>query len=351
MKTLFRIFKGFTLFLVTVFLLLMLFIVGGRLYSDQLYKPKDFSPEVQQLASDLDQYSQEVEGVEVEHIAGEYMSGFHLKPIQKNHSGVIVTFGGSEGSPNYDLASSLSQQGYEVLALFFFGQENQKKELVDVPLDFFGEVLQYISNETEGEGPLTVLGASKGAELALNLGVVYPEIDQLVLYAPSAWNYFGLSNDLRFGGETRSSWNYQGQALPMIDMTKGKWQDGAKLGLDFLLKKPISFRPLYEASQFFDPNAEEARIQVERCTADILIFAGSQDVMWQSDVSARTIEDHRPERTEVHIYRGAGHIFQGDGILYLGDYVYAMGGSQEANEKAFARSQDVLVKRLKEWHT
>lgn len=58
--------------------------------------------------------------------------------------------------------------------------ENQQKELVKVPLEFFDEVLKYIDENAKDASVITLYGASKGAELSLNLAVRYPEIDNVI---------------------------------------------------------------------------------------------------------------------------------------------------------------------------
>lgn len=55
-----------------------------------------------------------------------------------------------------------------------------------MPLDFFDEILADV-----GPGPLTLIGSSKGAELAANLAGRYPEVDNLVLYAPAEYTFAG----------------------------------------------------------------------------------------------------------------------------------------------------------------
>ena len=81
-------------------------------------------------------------------IRGEYLHGVHFKPKHITHSGVITVFGGSEGSNNAGLARALAQEGFEVLALHFFGQTHQQKRLVNVPIDFYQEVLTYIDRDS-----------------------------------------------------------------------------------------------------------------------------------------------------------------------------------------------------------
>lgn len=168
--------------------------------------------------SDLSLYDTEMEGVDVEMIEENLLNDFHLVPDEMTTEGVVVTFGGSDGSNNYDLAKMLAEEGYEVYSLFFFGPGNLPDELIEVPLELFVEFLVYHSENSQTDGPLTVLGASKGAELTLNLASRYNEIDHIILYTPSAYSFFSLDQ----GNTDQSSWTYAEQAVPYLSSRDGE---------------------------------------------------------------------------------------------------------------------------------
>ena len=338
--------------IVIITIAMTILIASIRKINDIRYRPKGYDPSKAYNAKDLSRYETDIDGVQVSRIIGDYMNGFRLLPEHKTHKGVLVTFGGSEGSPSYEFAELFAKEGYEVLALFFFGMDNQQPELVNVPLDFFKEVLAYIDENVDSDSdektPVTVYGASKGAELALNLAVIYPEIDNIVVMAPGAWSFMGLPK--QYSQKMYASWTLGGKEVPYIDMSKGDLKIVASLFLDFLLNRPIDYRPGYESASMKDPNSELARIKVENTKANILIFAGDDDKMWHSEVSAKIIQEHRPKHTEVHIFEGAGHVFS------LGEYIYSpgmileMGGSAEANKKAAEASYKIFMENMAEWH-
>src|SRR5699024_3452620 len=128
--------------------------------------------------TDFSLYDTDIDGVDVEIIEEDLLNGFHLVPDNISTEGVIVTFGGSDGSSNYDLAKMLAE-GYEVYSLFFFGPGKLPDELIEVPLELFDDFLAYHLENSQSNGPITVLGASKGAELTLNLASNYDEIDNI----------------------------------------------------------------------------------------------------------------------------------------------------------------------------
>ncbi len=102
-------------------------------------------------------------------IEGDYLKGFHFIPERRTHPGTVVVYGGSEGSPAYDQAEAICAQGYEVIALYFWGQEGQASTLANVPLEQFNEVEAYIEGSIDHPRPITVVGSSKGAEFSAEL--------------------------------------------------------------------------------------------------------------------------------------------------------------------------------------
>lgn len=319
-----------------------------RVHNDKKYKPKNYIGQNDENPNDLSSYNKHIKNVEVKHIKGEYLNGFRLKPKKKLHKGVIITFGGSEGSPGYWYAREYAKKGYEVLALFFFGMENQENELVKVPLDFFDEVLTYIEKHIKDGDIITIDGGSKGAELALNLATRYPQIDNLILRSPSAYSFSGLPKDNY--NEVYSSWTWNGKEVPYINIQKSGMLAGSSLFKAFALNEPVSFRASYEAAVKNDTNLEDSRIKVENTKANILIIAGDDDAMWQSDTFAKEIQGKRPENTEVHIYKGVGHIFSRDKILYSKSMIVKLGGDKDNNKRADSESKKIIDEKLETWH-
>ncbi|AKK02396.1 dienelactone hydrolase family protein [Corynebacterium epidermidicanis] len=180
------------------FVIIVSAVIGVRAYNVHRYALPEGRPQEASSYPTTDR---------ITHIEGTYLSGFHFQPVEKKHAGTVVVFGGSEGSPDYARARQLWEAGYEVLALFFFGQPNQKNTLADVPLEFFDEVTTRVS-----EGPVTVVGSSKGAELTANLATHGAKIDNIVLFTPTEYTFQGLA----FGREEHPSFSQGGQPLPYL---------------------------------------------------------------------------------------------------------------------------------------
>lgn len=298
--------------------------------------------------SNLSLYPTDLPHTSVEHIEGEYLNGFHLRPDRKKYKGVVVTFGGSDGTPSYEVAQDLTAAGYEVLALFYYGMPNQQPKLTRIPLEFYREVEAYIELNIRDNKPVTIYGLSKGAELGLNLVTYYDSIDHAVLVAPGAYNFSGL--DYENYQEVFSTFTWQDEELPFIHASQSGFGNLISFFYKLATKTPIEIRPSYEDGVRNEPDLEAKRIKVEESNAKILLYAGGDDLMWHSAEMAQVIKDARPENTEVVIYENAGHLLFGERVMAAGPINIAMGGNQQANREANEAYMTHLLDRLAQWH-
>lgn len=303
-----------------------------------------FSAEYYNNVTDVNLYPKSIENVDVKYVDEGALQGFHLTPKNKTHDGVVICYGGSEGSPNFETAERLAKDGYETLALFMFGMKNQPKTLARIPLEQFEDVLKYVE-KLEDNAPITVVGASKGAEYALNLATKYDEIANLILIAPSAYNFAGL--DFKDYG---SSWTHENKELPFVDIKR------SSLGALFkdmifpsMTKGPIVYRESYASAVRMDANIESKTIPVEQTKANILMIVGEDDQMWDSYEMAKTIKA-RSENAQIVHYKNAGHIFLGCGVLNTPAMRVKTGGNLAGNNEADADSTRVIDEFLKTNH-
>jgi dienelactone hydrolase len=316
--------KKVLLSILAVVCALALVVVGVRLVNHWRY-PEVSGADPRDLASyDLDQ-----EGMTVEQVTGQGLAGFHLLPDEVTRDGVVVTFGGSEGGADYARAHDLAGRGHA---------------LEQVPLEFFGEVAERIAQDQARPGPLTVIGSSKGAELALLLAEHHPQIDNVVLFAPSMYAFQGLGS----GWPGTSSWSLGGEEVPYLS-----FEDASVLGAltsqlsAWVFDHPTAYRSTYESVVEGSSEAEREAARLDPTSVDggLLVLAGGQDEMWQSDVAAEEIGRAVPE-AEVHVFEEAGHVFSGPGHVAG----LATGGTEEANEEAGRRSTEILHETLDAWH-
>jgi dienelactone hydrolase len=177
----------------------------------------------------------------------------------------ILLLGGSEGGLYGGPAPPLlAAHGYPSLALAYFGAPGLPQNLADIPLEYFERALRWLGQEP-GVDPqrLVVFGGSRGAEAALLLGSVFPDLVHAVAaYSPSAFVNPGLPR----GG---TAWLLDG--------------------------KPVPGGP----------------IAVERIDGPVFLVAGARDVLWTSDAYTSLIV----ERLRAHgrtdftalVYQRAGH--------------------------------------------
>lgn len=335
----------FRIFSIVIILVVLVFIL--RIYNDHKYKDNNALkfPEYYKDVTNISLYPTDIDGVDVTYVDEGRMQGFRFLPKEKSHKGLVICFGGSEGSPNFENAELLAKEGYETLALFMFGMKNQEQTLRKIPLEQFEDVIGYINRNIKDSKPISVLGASKGAEYALNLASKYPEIDNLILMAPSSYNFVGL--DFKDYG---SSWTYKGEELPYIDIKKSSFNSFLKnIIVPAIIKSPISFKETYNSAIEKDSSSQEKLIPVKNIKANILMIAGEDDLMWDSLAMANKIKEQNP-KAKIYSYKGAGHIFAGNGILDLGKIRVATGGTAEGNEKARSESRKAIDAFLKENH-
>ena len=335
----------FRIFSIVIILLALVFIL--RIYNDHKYKDTNNLklPEYYKDVTDISLYPTDIDGVDVTYVDEGRMQGFRFVPKEKLHKGLVICFGGSDGSPNFDNAKRLAEEGYETFALFMYGMRNQEQTLRRIPLEQFEDVINYINKNVKDNKPISILAASKGSEYALNLASKYHEIDNLVLIAPSSYNFAGL--DFK---EYASSWTYKGKELPYIDIKKSSLKSFLKnVIVPAIIKSPISFKDTYNSAIEKDSSSHEKLIPAKDVKANILMIVGEDDLMWDSLAMANKIKEENP-KAKIYSYKGAGHIFAGNGIINIKNERIATGGTAEGNKKAKIESIKAIDAFLKENH-
>jgi dienelactone hydrolase len=212
----------------------------------------------------------------------------------------VLLLGGSDGS--YGLprdAALLASRGHPALSLAYFGSPGLPDELREIPLEYFAEAARRLAREASVNGPVAVIGYSRGTEAALLTAQHFPDLVRgVVLYAPSDRIIAGFPN----GG---AAWTHRGRAVP------------------------------------YGP------IPVGRVDGPVLTLAGTADLVWPAAPSARAIERALDaaapdvEHTAL-VYEGAGHFvgtypFTPLGVATTHPVTGAhteSGGTRAANERA-----------------
>ena len=338
--------KVILLYILIITIAMTMLVFTLRFYNDYKYgKDSLTSAEYYNDVTNLSLYPKKINGVDVRVIDEDTFQGFHLIPEKKAHKGVVVCYGGSEGSPNFEEAQRLAKEGYETLAVFMFGMKNQQKTLVKIPLEQFEDVLKYVNKNIEGKMPITVLAASKGAEYALNLATKYDEISNLVLIAPSAYTFAGLDFD-NYG----SSWTWKGKEIEFVDVKKSSFLTFIKnIIVPIIIKSPVQYKAIYDDAVEQDLERTRKLIPAQNIKANILMIVGENDQMWGSYEMAKIIQSYN-KNAVISSYKNAGHIFEGKGILNTPDMRIRLGGTLDGNKKAKLEEEKVINDFLNQYH-
>ena len=324
---------------IIVAIVLTAVIVGLRRYNGRTY------PVMQHATAGRDKAAYPT-NAEVRSIQGTYLNGFHFSPPHRSHPGTVVLFGGSEGSAPYADAKKLADQGYEALALYFFGQPNQRPRMANVPLDQYTEIESYIKTNITHPTPITVIGSSRGAEFSAQLASHGFPIDNLVNYAPTDRSYPGEFDP----GNPRVEYppfTYQGMPVPFAGYGHNSSRVMADFFWDRLTGRPMYLRPMHvEAASHAESSSA---IRLGSFQGNAVFFAGDQDHMWQSEIAATRLAA-QSGRFKVFIVPDAGHVFS-ENIAALGNgWQITLGGTAEGSANALRRSDHILSECLAEWH-
>jgi dienelactone hydrolase len=260
----------------------------------------------------------------------------------------VLLLGGAEGGLHERDARALHAEGYNVLALAYFGAATLPPGLVDIPLEYFFAAVDKIASFATGK--IAIVGGSRGGEAALLVGAHDDRVGAVVSVA---------------GG---------GLVTQGIDYTKGTLLDilGTPAASWTLRRKPLDYLP-YEirdelreqvangepvrlrlAFPDVPPDASAYRIPVERIGGPVLMLCGEDDQNWPT-VAYSQAAAAGADNVELRIYEGAGHPLNGPpgqpytDTLSDGPGVrFEMGGSPEVNTKARAAAWAATLEFLHE---
>ncbi len=262
---------------------------------------------------------------------------------------VIITLSGSNGGLSENRAKLLASNGFAVFALAYFGVDGLPENLQDIPLEYFETAFTWLKTQPDVDASrIGLYGASRGAELSLILGSLFPDkISSIVAVVPSSVVYGGLS-------ETPvNAWTYQGQpiapfaSVPKTDFTNGKGETA---------ENPANTRDNFLKGMQNIVAFEAAAIPVEKIQCPILLISGGDDKMWPSEIYANQILDRLKKKgSEIQVmhlnYPDAGHGINIPNLPIPGPTYYhpigklwfSMGGSREADARASRESWNQLV--------
>lgn len=299
------------------------------------------------------------------------VGNLYLPATQIDKLPCIILMSGSDGGmpganaiPEYFIESLVSNN-FAVLALAYFGLPGLPSNLENINLEYFENAISWCQSQPQIKADLiTLIGQSRGGELALILGTIFPEqIKAIVSYVPC---------NMRVGGAThpnQPAWIYKGMPLaPYLhgvssnDMTLSECDDLINTTKDTKIaphentaEDPFIVADLFKLRNM-QTDHQLTEISVEKILCPLLLFSGGEDALWPSeyycDKITERLDYYNSDIMRKHInYKNAGHgIFASrDGGIYhsFGKFWCKLGGDSKSNEDAKKESMIELLKFLK----
>lgn len=254
--------------------------------------------------------------------------------------GAVVVLGGSEGGldGSRGIARQLASEGISAIAVSYFGEIGQAAKLDLIPIEPVDRALAWLTARPDANAePIAILGASKGAELALLVASRNPAFKAVVAGVPSHVVWQGIDQT---GGPTGSSWTAGGNPLAYVpyDLSEG-------------------FNGVYRLyADSLDSGPPEAVIPVERIAGPIFMVSGEADALAPCTEMANRIQRRLQDKgfgySVTHLaYADAGHLAFGTPIPIdapmLRYTLPFLGGTAPATVAARADSWPKVVAFLK----
>ena len=284
-------------------------------------------------------------------IAEDGLSGFLCDPGDGlRHPGIIV-LGGSEGGVGLpDTALLLASRGFTTLSLAYFGANGLPPTLQGISIEYFGKTLAWLRARPETDpGFIAVLGASRGAEAALQFASMYPDVAAVVARSPSNVRWEGASARQLPGGP---AWTWQGKPLTYLPI-RIPVRFAAKFVWDSMMGDPIPFTPLFLENLEGYGDTSNVEIPVENIKGPVLLLSGKDDQKWPSSLmTARIVERlHRsqhPFADRSLSYEGAGHWIPCEYLPTAGSGHGMIGGTPEGTAAAQGDSWPKILQFLEQ---
>ena len=217
---------------------------------------------------------------------------------------LIVGFGGSEGGNAWaserwkPVRDKFINDGYAFLAIGYFGSKGTPEQLDRISIDAIHEaILKASKNSHVNSGKIAIIGASKGAELALLMASHFNDINCVVAMVPGHCSFPALTMSA-----STSSWSYQGKEIPFVP---APWA-----AVPSMIKRDL--RQAFTIMLQDTAAVEKALIKVENINGPVLLLSAKADEMWPSTEMGNEImnrlETHRFKHVHEHIIDEGGHM-------------------------------------------
>ena len=257
----------------------------------------------------------------------------YLRPKGEVVRHAVVVVGGSEGGIPESLGYAFAERGWAVLAVAYFGARGLPAVLANIPIEGLDGAVAWLQRQPQLDlSDLTLVGVSRGTELALLYASQTAAIRRVIAFAPSSvvWGPVGA-----FADSAVSAWTRGGRPLPYVSHVRAP---------DYAAT-PYRGTPDFLADLGQATLVNAAAIPAEHIHGPILLLSGDDDQIWPSSymaeqLLARLTAAHHPYRDAHVSFLGAGHLIgpgADPGLLAarhpLGMAI-AFGGTRRANRDA-----------------
>lgn len=245
---------------------------------------------------------------------------FYCSREVTNKFGILLLGGSGGGKPNGYLKEFFATNGYPTLALAYFKEKGLPESLQLIPLEYFTKAIEWMEhNEKIPSGRIVVVGASRGAELALLLASTNPKIRGVIALSPSSVVWNGMPKELPI--LPCSSWTLGGKPVPFMP-----YDSRTAIA-------PSDMHDIYKTFQVDltkKEAVENAAIKVERIQGPVLLASGHDDEIWPAEEMADAICSRLKGKRfkykyENLKYKNAGHTL---------DERWMIGGTFDGNKEA-----------------
>ena len=217
----------------------------------------------------------------------------HLYLSDSAQQPLIVAFGGGSGGNDWernylkDKRDSLLAHGFAVLAIGYFKTDNSPGSLDRISLNAIADTILSIARRTPSidTSRIVLMGASKGAELVLNLACRYSCFKGVIALSGSHASFPALTISAN-----TSSWIYNDQEVTYVPAS-------------FKIIWPVLKRDLFEAYSIMLENKEAvalSEIEVEKINGPILIISADKDEMIPATKMAEQLVDRLARKNFAH---------------------------------------------------
>jgi len=278
-------------------------------------------------------------GVARERIGGALVAELFYREGMSRAPGVLL-LGGSGGGMGWGArtAALLAREGIAAMAVAYFNAEGLPPHLVEIPLEYVEEALDSLAARPEvAPSRISLVGYSKGAELALLAASRRQDVSSVVAFAPGSAVFQGFRPP---DYPVISSWSVGGVGLPFVP---NAYDDKFFETFDGMY---LWYRTLAQHDAF-----EAAAIPVESIQGSILLISGVDDRIWPATFMAEQIVARARVNDSAYSVQHLAFSEAGHGIAAppgepLTSVAERLGGSVEGNSRARREGWRAVVEFL-----